>query len=260
MAKMGFKQGGTLGKSDEARKEPIHVSMKEDRSGIGHESEMKRKFREEAEEAVKRVKLEDEKKENYLEELKRDHLEQKLASQLENAQRVAETMDEDEAKDATDKLPAELKILQERHDSEPKEQGLSNINVLYRGLVQDRRKRELEKQNRLRDWNDGPLANFVVDEEDDDSTINQSTFVVQRILTTFKEIQNSMNSTHSLWMSASRGLCCICGKSTGTAFGACTSILTPKWMVVPGPLKRTMIEVKLPQINIQSLRARPALR
>lgn len=38
MAKFGFKQGDTLGKAEDARKEPIRVDIKGDRSGIGLET------------------------------------------------------------------------------------------------------------------------------------------------------------------------------------------------------------------------------
>ena len=56
MAKFGFKQGDALGKSEEARREPIRVNGKEDRGGIGLESEKKRKFREQLEEAERQAK------------------------------------------------------------------------------------------------------------------------------------------------------------------------------------------------------------
>jgi len=49
MAKMGFK-GGALGKSENARTQPIELLMKDDRGGIGMDSEKKRKIREAVEE------------------------------------------------------------------------------------------------------------------------------------------------------------------------------------------------------------------
>lgn len=48
MAKMGFK-GGALGKTEGARTEPINVELKDDRGGIGMDTEKKRKIREAAE-------------------------------------------------------------------------------------------------------------------------------------------------------------------------------------------------------------------
>src|SRR5436309_5904977 len=56
MAKMGFKPGSALGVGNvEARTEPITLSMKEDRGGIGMDTEKKRKFREAYEVEAKRV-------------------------------------------------------------------------------------------------------------------------------------------------------------------------------------------------------------
>merc|ERR1712098_49536 len=64
MAKMGFKPGAALGSKDnvDARIEPIGVSMKEDRGGIGLDTEKKRKFREEEKEEAEASTPEDPKK------------------------------------------------------------------------------------------------------------------------------------------------------------------------------------------------------
>ncbi|RAL63426.1 hypothetical protein DID88_003847 [Monilinia fructigena] len=61
MAKMGFKPGVPLGAKDNvgARLEPVVVSIKEGKGGIGLEEEKKRKFREEVERDGKRVKAEE---------------------------------------------------------------------------------------------------------------------------------------------------------------------------------------------------------
>jgi hypothetical protein len=98
MAKFGFKQGDALGKSEEARKEPIRVNIKEDRGGIGLESEKKRKFREQFEDAERLAKRLREEEGDYLEILRREQKAKKAERDLNNAQRTAERLSDKEAK------------------------------------------------------------------------------------------------------------------------------------------------------------------
>src|SRR6266536_901061 len=91
MAKMGFKPGVALGSKDNvgARTEPIGINMKEDRGGIGLDSEKKRKFREEIEKEGKRVKAEEG---DYRERVRREREEARHESQFQAAMKVAERM------------------------------------------------------------------------------------------------------------------------------------------------------------------------
>ncbi|MCJ1361320.1 hypothetical protein MMC16_000418 [Acarospora aff. strigata] len=59
MSKLGFIPGSSLGATTDARTEPLALVMKEDRGGIGLESERKRKVREEFEREGKRVRAEE---------------------------------------------------------------------------------------------------------------------------------------------------------------------------------------------------------
>merc|ERR1712093_526618 len=98
MAKMGFKPGTALGSKDnvDAKTEPIGVSMKEDRGGIGLDTEKKRKFREEVEKEGKRVKAEEG---DYRERVRREREEARLEGLVGAAVRVAERMNEEKEGD-----------------------------------------------------------------------------------------------------------------------------------------------------------------
>lgn len=151
MAKFGFKQGDVLGKSENARKEPVHISLKEDRSGIGLDSEKKRKFRERMEKAERDAKRSKTEELDYREAQRQQMREKKLESDLKKAQRAAERLDgEKEKTEDPDKIP------------------LKNINVMWRDLARERlerlrekrEKRQLDNRQRIR----GPVFN---DEEED---------------------------------------------------------------------------------------------
>lgn len=149
MAKMGFK-GGALGKTENARTRPIEIQMKDDRGGIGIESEKKRKIREAAEALnvnEKRVKLtEDE----YRERNRLEREEKRQEGQMWSAMRTLEGFETDgepggesgEDKDdgAAEKANADA--------SKPKSVPLRSINVLWRQLVKQRLEKERERRMR----------------------------------------------------------------------------------------------------------------
>ena len=97
MTKMGF-TGGALGKKSEdgessGRKEPIKVSIKEGKGGIGLDAEKKKRLREEAEErGIKAVKLDPD---EYRERVRKEREDARLEKQFFAAQRMAERMDEE---------------------------------------------------------------------------------------------------------------------------------------------------------------------
>lgn len=162
MAKFGFKQGDALGKSEDARKEPIRVNIKDDRGGIGLESEKKRKFREQWEEAERLAKRAKEEEGDYLEIRRQEQKEKKAERDLDNAQRTAERLSEKDADDAG--------------TPEPGEKPLKDINVLWRSRAQKRAQIKHEKQQR-RELNDSlasRLLTLAAEEEDDDSKVAQS--------------------------------------------------------------------------------------
>jgi Domain of unknown function (DUF4187)/G-patch domain len=143
MARMGFKPGVALGSKDNvgARTEPISISMKEDRGGIGLDSEKKRKFREEAEKEGKRVKAEEG---EYRERVRREREETRLEGQVGAAMRVAERMDTEREEGDAEEKPTGDAALKRKISTKP----LKQINVLWRGLV--RKREEKERGRRMR--------------------------------------------------------------------------------------------------------------
>ncbi|KAF2846841.1 G-patch-domain-containing protein [Plenodomus tracheiphilus IPT5] len=161
MAKFGFKQGDALGKSEDARKDPIRVNVKDDRGGIGLESERKRKFREQFEEAERLVKRSKEEEGDYLEMRRQEQMEKKLERDLDSAQRTAERLAD--------------KAAEEQGTPEPGEKPLKEINVLWRGRARRRVEIKHEKQQRreLENSLSSRLPTLAAEDEDDDSKVAQ---------------------------------------------------------------------------------------
>ena len=162
MRAMGFQTGGVLGKQQEgsdARAEPLTVQIKEDRSGIGLESEKKRKIREEFEEEIKRQKVDEG---DFRERVRAEREIRRTEGQFLAAQKVAErlaaetepnrdTSIRDNEKDGLDQPKVErddegVKSTKPgaRFSSTP----LKQINVLWRGLVRHREEKERERRMR----------------------------------------------------------------------------------------------------------------
>ncbi|KAJ0421022.1 hypothetical protein BJY00DRAFT_113907 [Aspergillus carlsbadensis] len=186
MAKLGFKPGQTLGKQQapgagdtalgslgslgdkdnntdgndshaRPRAEPLNLIFKEDRGGIGLDSERKRKFREEAEDAVKKVKQD---QGDYRERVRLEREMKRTEAQVHAAQKVAERLDAEENGeggldaannvDAEDEREDENGKEDESDSAEPKKKTkpkapvkpTSQISVLYRGLVREREEKE----------------------------------------------------------------------------------------------------------------------
>ncbi|KAJ4352834.1 hypothetical protein N0V95_003881 [Ascochyta clinopodiicola] len=156
MAKFGFKQGDTLGKTEDARKAPIAVDVKADRGGIGLESEKKRKFREQWEEADRLAKRSKEEEGDYLEVRRQEQKEKKAERDLDNAQRTAERLYD---KDAEDK-----------GTPEPSDKPLKDVNVLWRSRARKRVETQQDKQQR-RELNNSLASRLptLADEGDEDN-------------------------------------------------------------------------------------------
>jgi Domain of unknown function (DUF4187)/G-patch domain len=145
MKMMGFKEGSALGRgtTGDGMTEPLNIIVKEDRGGIGLDSEKKRKFREQVEEEAKRVKAEEG---DYRERVRKEREERRLEGLVHGAQKVAEKLDteadgedEDNPQDNTrqpiPKLPRKVRPT-------------SQINILWRGLVLHREQRDRERRMR----------------------------------------------------------------------------------------------------------------
>jgi len=147
MAKMGFTPGTALGKTAEGgRLEPVGISIREDRGGIGLDSEKKRRFREEVEREGKRVKAEEG---EYRERVRREREEGRLEGLFGSAMRVAERMsgekEEEEAAQSRGGETAQDDAAKKRTVSTTP---LKQINILWRGLV--RKREEKERDRRMR--------------------------------------------------------------------------------------------------------------
>ncbi|KAJ5577817.1 uncharacterized protein N7459_006781 [Penicillium hispanicum] len=178
MAKLGFKAGESLGKRDTAKPtagdsdstlrpgtthaEPLNLVFKEDRGGIGLDSEKKRKIREEAEEATKKIKREEG---DYRDRVREERELRRTEAQVRAAQKVAERL-ENEALDQTASNEEQSTPTQNadgvtggdedgadsQSHAKPSQRKhirpTSQINVLYRGIVREREERERSIQAR----------------------------------------------------------------------------------------------------------------
>ena len=126
MAKLGFKPGAALGASSNpnARTEPLGISIKEDRGGVGMLNERKRNFRDEAERAGKKQKADEG---TYRERVSREREEKRVEGMFWGAMRVLEGLEQSEG---GDRVP------------------LHKVNLLWRGLVRERREKERERRAR----------------------------------------------------------------------------------------------------------------
>jgi len=163
MTKLGYKPGTALGKASDARTEPIGLIVKEDRGGIGLDSEKKRKFREEIEQEVKKVKVE---QGGYRDRLRQEREERRLEAQFIAAQKVAERLDtetEEEEVATQDRTSVSL-------DKRP----LKSINLLWRGLIRHRLEQEAERRMRA-DLQQGLSAKLpTYDDPDEDNEDKQA--------------------------------------------------------------------------------------
>ncbi|EJP67039.1 G-patch domain-containing protein [Beauveria bassiana ARSEF 2860] len=173
MAKMGF-TGGGLGKKTadglpQGRTEPIHLSLKDDRGGVGMDAEKKRRFREAAEEQgiapdAKAPRLDPD---EYRERVRKEREDAKLEKQFFAAQRMAERMAEEEvgAKDdgSDDSTEQDDKRGKKTHVSA---KPLKSVPILYRGLV--RHREEKERDRRMRHDLEQSLSRLPMYEEEDD--------------------------------------------------------------------------------------------
>ncbi|PTB46851.1 uncharacterized protein TrAFT101_003712 [Trichoderma asperellum] len=153
MAKMGFK-GGSLGRKTEdgqsaGKSEPIQISMKEDRGGIGLDSEKKRKLQEAFEERdAKSVKVDPN---EYRERMRMEREDARLEVQLHAAQRTAERLDDEKA--GKEDTPEPTSSSEEAETSESKQRPISSrplksFPVVYRGLIRHREERERDRRMR----------------------------------------------------------------------------------------------------------------
>lgn len=143
MAALGYKPGSALGKdmsnsnheTDKRLREPIGVDMKDDRSGIGADSEKKRKFREEVERQTQTEKRQKVDAEEFRVRQQQEREEKRQEGQFYGAMKVAEGLEDEDLNNAGSKMST---------TSRP----LGSYNVLWRGLIRHRMLIEREKRMR----------------------------------------------------------------------------------------------------------------
>jgi len=153
LSKLGYKPGSTLGSKNNpnARLEPLGVVVKEDRGGVGMDSEKKRKFREEVEGERERER---ESEVGYRERVAREREERRLEGLVRMAMGVVEGFEGKE---------------EEGKRKKPTRQ----INVLWRGLVQHREDRESERRMRY-DLHQSLSRNTNYDDPEEDRDDRQA--------------------------------------------------------------------------------------
>ena len=167
MAALGYKPGSALGKDlssngasapDTRLREPIGIEMKEDRGGIGADSEKKRKFREEVERKADSEKRQKVDAEEFRVRQQQEREEKRREGQFYGAMKVAERLEEEDlsGEDATRSA-----------NSRP----LSTYNVLWRGLVKQRLLNERER--RMRYDMDQSLSRLPTYDDPDEDKFDQ---------------------------------------------------------------------------------------
>jgi hypothetical protein len=128
LAKLGYKPGTALGAArSDAVTEPIRVVVKEDKGGIGLDSDRKRKLKEAAESVSKKSK---ESVDDFVDRVRSGHLEKRREGQIFAAQKIAEKLDTE---------------LYEKENSHNKPL-LNSLNVLWRENARNRLLKEQERR------------------------------------------------------------------------------------------------------------------
>lgn len=157
LAKLGYTPGTGLGKAKSGVPEPISVTIKEDRGGIGKESDKKRKLQDAIESANKKVR---ESEGDYRERVRLEHIEKRLEGQLYAAQKLAEGFD----------IGADLAVAED--GKAPVIRPLKGKNSLWRGIARDRILRDRERRRKHDMLQSGPrLGTFVDPDEDADDKL-----------------------------------------------------------------------------------------
>jgi len=149
MAKMGFKAGGGLGAAgNEGRVRPVELGMKDDKGGVGADSEKKRKIREAAEAAesgVKKVKLTEE---GFRERNIREKEEKRMEGMWFGAMKILESLEEDVGSNENVGAEAATEPKTKSVKDDSTDRPLKSINLYYRPLVHDRLVKERERRAR----------------------------------------------------------------------------------------------------------------
>jgi hypothetical protein len=140
MAKMGFK-GGALGKSEDARTQPIELQMKDDRGGIGMDSEKKRKVREAADAVGEGEKRQKVGMDEFRERNRSDREGKRAEGMWWGAMKVLEGLEEGGVASEGGEDGVEVRVVRAA-------KRLRDVNVLYRPLLKTRLEKERDRKIR----------------------------------------------------------------------------------------------------------------
>lgn len=166
MAALGYKTGTALGKAtkssstdlDKRLLEPIAIDVKEDRSGIGVDSEKKRKFRQEIENRQEYEKRQKVDALEFRERQQKEREEKRREGQVHGAMKVAERLDEEEMNSHGDAI---------RETNRP----LQSYSVLWRGLI--KRRMIADRDRRMRHDLDHSLSRLPTYDDQDEEQEDQ---------------------------------------------------------------------------------------
>jgi len=144
LAKLGYK-GGALGKAEHARMQPIAVEMREDRSGIGRESDKKRKLREQMDEFHNREKRTKMTEDGFRERNMREREEKRQTGIMWGAMRVVESFDTEAAEEKKHEEAAAAKGSASPDHANPARKP-ARVNVLWRTLANERADRSKKQK------------------------------------------------------------------------------------------------------------------
>lgn len=141
LSKMGYK-GGALGRSDDARTTPVELLMKDDKGGIGMDSEKKRKIREAAEEAAEGEKRRKVGVDEFRERNRSEREERRAEGLMWGAMKVLEGFEEELDEGETEEGDESAK------KAKPEKKRLGDVNVLYRPLLRQRLEKDRDRKMR----------------------------------------------------------------------------------------------------------------
>ncbi|KAF1819370.1 G-patch-domain-containing protein [Dissoconium aciculare CBS 342.82] len=212
LSKMGFKEGGTLGKSADALREPIRVNFRHGKGGLGVEREKR------SDDARTLKRNRDGLIDATAATANRDHVE-KRAKVSENEYRERAQLSAEERR-AHGKLTGAMKVLETLEDGASKDEGrematlqhvpLHSVNVLRRPLARERLREDRERMMQLikaeaiavRDRPDDisdPKRKFIaaadVDLEESDSELEE--FEAQPIAEQLEKVVEHLREQHN---------------------------------------------------------------
>jgi len=209
MAKMGFKAGSALGakENEDARVEPIRPETKDNRAGIGLDSERKRKLNEAAESAEKKVKVDEN---EYRERVRKEREAERHERQVYAAMKVCERMDEEKQQQVEDTSAAtghgsgdedaNNHVIKKKRTLSTRP--LKSISVVWRGLV--RKQEEAERDRRIKyDLQQSstvrlPTLEDDLEDEDDKVAIGKSQQVTYSVVEDLDEEDQELDEFNAL--------------------------------------------------------------